>query len=135
MTYIVCFAGIHVVFMLKLVVAAHDCGIFAPDDVLHALHELAEDFKAGLWRQDKRSCSVVGVRSDRLTECHWADALDRHGLVELHGGQVGVLGKDEQCPPNRKKTIAGCGTRLAFESCMAWNSPAFDFISSHSPGR
>jgi hypothetical protein len=72
-----CFAGILVVFMLKLVVAAHDCGILRPNDVFDALHELAKDFEAGLGRQDEWRCPVLRIGSDGLTISHWADAFDR----------------------------------------------------------
>jgi hypothetical protein len=71
--------------MLKLVVAAHNCRVFRPNNVLNALHELAEDFESGLWRQDEWSCPVMSIGSNGLTIGHWADAFDWwYGLVELH---------------------------------------------------
>jgi hypothetical protein len=93
-THIMCFAGVHVVFVLKLVVAAHDCCIFRPDDVGNALHELAKDFEAGFRRQDEWSRPVLSMSSFGLTESHWTDAFDGwYRLVELHGDQGDALNK------------------------------------------
>ena len=122
--YIVCFAGIHVVIMLKFVVAAHDCGIFRPDDVFHALHELAEDFETGFRRQDKRSCSVLSVRSDRLTKSHWADAFDGYRLVELHDDQVVVLKEMESLQIMERRMLDELNRSWSV-ACMLLTSRAF----------
>lgn len=70
------FAGIHVIFMLKLVIAAHDRRILVPNDALQALHELAKYFETGFRWQGEWSCSIFSMCSDRLTKCHRADAFD-----------------------------------------------------------
>jgi hypothetical protein len=48
---------------------------FRPDDVFHTLHEPAEDFEAGLRRQDKRSWLVFSLCSDGLTYSTVFDSL------------------------------------------------------------
>ena len=110
--------------MLKLVVATHDCRIFRPDDVFHALHELAEDFEAGLGWQDKRSCSVVSVRSNRLTKSHWADAFDGYRLVEFHGGQVVVLKEMESLQITKRRMLDELNRSWSV-ACMLLTSRAF----------
>lgn len=78
------FAGIHVIFMVELRIAADDCCVFSPDNALKSLHELTKGCNASLRRQDKWSRSVFSMGSNRLTESHWADAFDGDAVVLFH---------------------------------------------------
>jgi hypothetical protein len=82
--YIMRFAGIHVVFMVELRIAADDCCVSSPDDTLQSLHELTKDCNASFRRQHEWSRSIFSMGSDRLTESHWADAFDGDVVVLLH---------------------------------------------------
>ena len=78
------FAGIHVIFMVELRIAADDCCVFGTDDTFQSLHELTENCNARLRRQDKWGRSVFSIGSDRLTESHWADPFDGDIVFLFH---------------------------------------------------
>jgi hypothetical protein len=87
-TYIMRFARIHIVFMLKLGITAHDCCILRPDDALQSLHELAKDSNARLRRQNKWSRSILSMAPDRWTKSCWADAFNGGLVVLLHSVEL-----------------------------------------------
>jgi hypothetical protein len=78
------FAGVHIVFMAELLVAADDRRILRTNNALESLHKLAKDCNARLWRQDKWCRSVLSVGSDRRTESHRANAFDGDVVALLH---------------------------------------------------
>jgi len=84
--YIVRFAGIHIVFMAELLVAADNRCVLCSNDALQSLHELTKDCNACFGRQDEWSCAIVSMAPDRWTKSHWADAFDGEVVALLHDG-------------------------------------------------
>ena len=115
MAYIMRFAGIHVIFMVELRITADHCCVFSSDDTFQSLHELTENYNAGLGRQDKWGRPVFSIGSDRLTESHWADAFDGGVVVLLHdlGSVVSFPANVEVYDAHKSSSTTG-GINAAF---------------------